>query len=580
MAVIAQRLATAYPDADKGWGVAVDRLGDVIVGPQLRTVITVLFAATVFVLLIGCANLANLGLARTISKQGEIAVRYALGAGRWRLTQQLLIEHLVMAACGGIAGIAVGYGLLKWIRRLIPPTVLPPAVDVRIDGSVLFFALTATVATGVLFGVAPAAHAARSRLAVSLGSRGQGAAASSPGRGVRGSLVIAEVALAFVLLVASAVLMRSFFKLLHVDPGFDATNVLTANLPLNQHDHPDPVELVAYLDSIRRAVESVPGVRRTALTSALPLEGWGYGVPYAVAGREPADEGNRRPVFFKIVSPSYFDALGIRLIAGRDLNENDRSGAPRVAVVNETLARREFPDGNAIGRRIVAPEPAAGRTGFGKPLEWEIVGVIADEKINGLGDEFSAGMYVSDVQSPTYTVNLVVKAGVAPESLQKGIRSAIDRVNRNQALAKVRTLAYIADQSRRGSQVVSTLLTVFSAMALLLAAVGIYGVISYMAAQRTQEIGIRAALGASRADLRYLIVRGGMRLALGGLAAGLIVMVPAMDVLSSLLFGVVTYDAPTIASVAAILFAVAGFASYLPAWRATRTDPVEALRHP
>ena len=563
-------MRNAYPDSNKGWGVAVDRLADVLIGPQLHTAVTVLFAATLFVLLIGCANLANLALARSISRESEMAVRAALGASRWRLVRQLLIENVVIAVCGGIVGVGVGYAMLKWIQSLIPPYTLPPAVDISMDTSVLLFTLTVAVVTGLLFGVAPAAQTTNPSLVSALKEGGHGTTAGGPGRRVRGVLVVAEIALAFVLLVASGLLMRSFFKLLDIDPGFDATNVLTAGLPIDQEQHPDPVELNAYLASIRAAVEAVPGVRETALTSALPLQGWGYGVPYSIAGRESMDRANRRRAFFKIVSPSYFDALGIKLLAGRVLSDNDTAGAPPVALINETLARREFPDEDPIGRRILVREIVPGKTEFGQQIAWEIVGVIAGEKITGLGDEISAGMYVSNQQSPTYGINLIVRAGMPPQSLQRAVRSAVDRVNRDQALSDVRTLEQIVDQSMLANRVTSTILAVFASIALLLAAVGIYGVISYTAAQRTHEMGIRAALGASAGNLRSLIFQGGMRLTLIGLSIGLAGTFAATRVMSSMLYGVGANDPLTIAVVAAVLFGVAGLACFLPAWRITK----------
>ena len=579
MNVIGQRIANAHPDSNKGWGVAVDRLADVLVGPGLHTAVTVLFAATLFVLLIGCANLANLALARSVSRKPEIAVRAALGASRWRLAQQLLIEHVVIAVCGGIVGIGVGYAMLQWIRSLIPPTVLPPAVDIGMDMSVLVFTLTAAVVIGLLFGVGPAAQTTKSSLVSALTERGHGTTVRGLGRRVRSVLVVAEVALAFVLLVASGLLMRSFVNLLDIDPGFDATNVLTAGLPIAEEQHPDPVALNAYLASIRAAVKAVPGVRETALTSALPLQGWGYGVPYSIAGRESMDGTDRRSAFFKIVSPSYVDALGIKLLAGRVLSDSDVPGGPPSALINEALARREFPGEDPIGRRILVREIVPGKTDFGRQIAWEIVGVIAGEKINDLGDDISAGIYVSNQQSPTYGINLIVRAGVPPHSLQRAVRAAIDRVNRDQALIDVRTLEQIVDQSMLANRVTSTILAVFASIALLLAAVGIYGVIAYTAAQRTHEMGIRAALGASAGNLRRLIFQGGMRLTLIGLFIGLLATDATTRVMSSMLYGVGNDDPLTIAVVAAVLFGVAGLACFLPAWRITKADPMEALRH-
>jgi putative ABC transport system permease protein len=579
MNVIAGRIAGAYPGSNKGWGVAVDRLGDVLIGPGLHSAVTVLFGATLSVLLIGCANLANLALARGLARQSEITLRAAIGANRWRLVRQLLIENVLISACGGIIAIAVGYTMLRWIQSLIPPYTLPPAVDIRMDASVLLFTLAASLATGVLFGIVPAVRTTNPNLVGALKEGGHGTTVGSAGRRVRSSLVVAEIAFAFVLLVASGLLMRSFFNLLHVDPGFDATNVLTAGLPVDPKQHPDLVELNAYLASIRAAVAAVPGVRQTATTSALPLQGGGYGVPYSIAGREATDPANRRRAFFKMVSPSYFDALGIKLLAGRRLSDADRAGGTRVAVINETLARREFADEDPIGRYIVAPELVAGKTEFGPQSAWQIVGVIAGEKITGLGDQISAGMYVSNEQTPTYSINLIVRAGIAPEFLQKPIRAAIDRVNKDQALSDVRTLEDIVNQSMLANRVTSTILAAFASIALLLAAVGIYGVVSYTANERTHEMGIRAALGASAWNLRRLILRGGMRLTGIGLCIGLVGTDLLTSAMSSMLYGVGTDDPLTIGVVAAVLAAVAGLACLLPAWRVTKADPMEALRN-
>jgi putative ABC transport system permease protein len=578
MNVIGSRLAAAHRESNNGWGVAVDRLADVVVGSQLRTAVTVLFAATALVLLIACANLASLALARGVSMEGERAVRTALGASRWRLVQQVLLENVVLALCGGVAGAGVGYAMMTWILSLIPPFALPPAVEVRMDTTVLLFSLAVAVATGLLFGAAPAARIARASLSNALKEGGMGTTVIGRGRRVHGALVVAEVALAFVLLVASGVLLRSVFKLLDVDPGFTAANVLTAGLPIRQEQHPDPRELNTYLASLRAAVESVPGVRDTAVTSALPLRGWGYGVPYSIAGRPAVAPAQRRPAFFKIVSPTYFDTLGIKLVAGRLLSESDRAGASPVAVINDTLARREFPAEDPIGRRLLVPELVPGRTGFGDQIAWEIVGVIASERITGLGDDASGGMYVSHQQSPTYGVSLVVRSSVPPQSLQTPVRAAVQRVNRDQALSDVRTLEQIVSQSMLGNRVASAILAVFASMALLLAAMGIYGVVSYTAAQRTQEMGVRAALGASTADLRTLVFRGGMRLTWIGLTIGLAGTMASTRVLSSMLYGVAADDILTIGIVAAVLLGVAGLACVLPAWRMTRLNPMDALR--
>ena len=577
MDVIGRRLADAHTDSNKGRGVAVDRLADVLVSPDLRTAVTVLFAGTGLVLLIGCANLANLALARSIAREREAALRAALGAGRWRLARQCLTEHVVLSVCGGIAGAGVAYSLIKWIRSLIPPSALPPAVDIGMDTSALLFTLIVAIGTGLLFGIVPAVRSTNPRLVGAL-VRGHATTAGTPARRIRNVLVVAEIALAFVLLVGSGQLMRSFFKLLEVDLGFIAANVLTAGLPITQKQHPDPVELNTYLASIRAAVDAIPGVRETAITSVLPLRGWGYGLPYSIAGREQVDRDYRPSAFFKIVSPSYFHALGIKQLAGRVLSDNDRAGTPRVALINDMLAKREFANADPIGQRILVRELVPGKTGFGEEIAWEIVGVIASEKITGLGDEISAGMYVSNEQSPTHNIDLIVRAAMPPQSLQKALRVAVDRVNKDQALSDVSTLQQIVDQSMRGNRVMSMLFAVFAAIALLLATLGIYGVIAYTTAQRTLEMGIRAALGATTGNLRMLVFLGGMRLTLTGLAIGFAATFATTPILSSMLYGVGVRDPLTIAGVAAVLSGVAGLACFLPAWRSTRLDPMEALR--
>ena len=579
MDVIGERLARAYPASNAGWGIAVDRLQDVLVGPSLETAVTILFTATGLVLLIGCANLANLALARGISREGEMAVRAALGATRRELVRQVLIENVVLSVCGGVVGIAVGYALLAWFLWLIPPTALPPAVDVSVDASVLLFTTIMAIGTGLLFGVAPASQILDWKLSNTLREGGLGAGGVRRGR-IRQGLVVAEVALAVTLLVASGLLMRSFFRLLDVDPGFTAAAVLTAGVPISQERHPNPDELRAYVGALRTAVERVPGVRETAVTSALPLRGWGYGVPYAIAGRPAPDRTERRPAFFKIVSPSYFSVLNIPLRAGRGLSVTDTVGAPPVTVINEALARREFPGEDPIGHRILVSRIVPGRTQVGDEVAWEIVGVIAQERVTGLDDSVSAGLYVSDQQNPTYSLSMLVRTSVPPQSLEQSVRSAVAAVNRDQALSDVQPMERIVQQSMFGTRTAGVVLAVFAGMALVLASLGIYGVMAYTALQRTQEMGIRAALGAGAGDLRRLIMTGGMRLTAIGLGLGVAGSLVAMRAMSSLLYGVRADDPLTIAIVVLVLMGVASMACGLAAWRMTTVDPMVALRRP
>jgi putative ABC transport system permease protein len=462
---------------------------------------------------------------------------------------------------------------------LVPQNILPATVEIGLDPSMMLFALALAIGTGLLFGLAPAVQAGRTSLVGAMKEGGHGATPGSPGRRLRSMLVITEIALAFVLLVGSGLLMRSLFSLLEVDPGFDSANVLTAALPIAQSQYPDAVELNNYLLSIQQSVDALPGVRETAVTSALPLQGWGYGMPYFVTGRDFVDRANRQGGFFKMVSPNYFESLRIEILAGRSLRDTDTAGAPPVMLINERLAEREFPDEDPIGQRIEVQQIVPGRQELGPEIAWEIVGVIRDEKIGGLDDELSAGMYVSNLQSPVYGISLLVRAEIEPLGLERSVRGAIAAVNQNQALSQVRTLEQIEYESVTAWRVQGILLGTFAAVALALAAIGIYGVMSYSIEQRTNEIGIRAALGASSGQLRKLVFRSGMRLTVIGLVIGIIASVAATRVMASLLYGVSSYDPLTLGAVALLLGSVAALACLVPALRATRVDPLIALRY-
>ena len=579
MDVIGARIAHDYPDSNKGWGVVVERFSDVIIGPEMRTALLVLMSATVMVLLISCANLANLALARGVAREREVSIRASLGASRWRLMRQFLTENVLLSTCGGILGIGVGFITMRYLNTLVPPNTLPREVVVTMDGSVLLFALVISVLTGLVFGMAPALQATTPDLANSMKEGGRGATTGAARRRVRDLLVVTEVSLAFVLLVGSGLMMRSFFQLVSVDPGFDSTNILTMTLPTSDKQYPDPEQLNSYFREIEASVAAVPGVRETALTCAPPLEGACYGMPMQLANRPMVDRANRQSGFFKIVSPSYFHALGIKLRKGRALNEHDAKGAPPALVINSRLAQRDFPNENPVGQRILIQEIIPGKPQLGPEIAWEVVGVIADEKVNGLQDERSAGVYVSNAQTAAYGMSLVVRASGDPLRLQKAVTQAIHAVNNDQAISDVQTLDQIKDQTSVGTRLEAALLGVFAAVALLLAAIGIYGVISYSVAQRTHEMGIRAALGASAGSLLQLILYRGLLLTGIGLAIGLGGTFALTRAMTSMLYGVGARDPLTMTVVGGILAAVAVAACYVPARRATRVDPTVALRY-
>jgi len=578
MKSIAARIEHDYPDSNKGWSVTLDRFIDRAVQDDLRSSLFVLLAAVGAVLLIGCANLANLLLARGASREREIAVRAALGAGRWRLMRQLLTESVLIACVGGTLGIALGYGLMRALKAWIPPFYLPAEADVHMDARVLLFTAAVILLTGILFGIAPALHAVRSNLAGSLKEGGRGATAGVARNRLRGALVVGEVALAFVLLSGAGLLIRSFYQLQQVDPGFETTNVITMYLPMANEQYPDAPHVTNYLSQIMEKINAVPGVRAAAVTTTLPLEGWGNGMPFLIDGQPYLDRANRPACFFKMVSPSYFPALGMHVLKGRTLSETDTQSAVPVLVVNETMVKRFFKGAEPLGKRIFIQQIVTAKPQLGPEIPWQVVGVVADEKVDGL-DDTSPGVYVPYKQSAQVGDALVVRGNVDPNTLIKSIQRAVWNVNKNQALEDIKLLEQIKTESLGANRLRTILLGSFAGLAMLLAAIGIYGVISYSVSQRTHEMGVRAALGASSWDQLRLILKSGLSLTLAGLALGTLGALTLTQLLSSLLFGVSSRDPWTLAVVALVLAFVATAACYVPARRATRVDPTIALRY-
>jgi putative ABC transport system permease protein len=579
MNVIGERIARDFPASNKGWGVIVEDYAGTLVGPDMRTALLVLMSASGLVLLIGCANLANLALARGVSREREVVVRASLGAGRWSLVRQFLTENLLLSICGGALGIAVGYATMKGIEALLPEFSFAREAAISLDGRVMLFAIAVSVLTGLLFGMAPAVQATRPDLASSMKDDSRGSSGSASRKRLRDTLIVVEVGLAFVLLVGSGLMMQSFFRLMNVDTGFDSANLLTMRLPTSTLQYPDPAQLNRYLREVRAAVEAVPGVRETALSCAPPMQGSCYGMPMQPANRPMVDLAKRDGGFYKVVSPSYFSTLGIKIIKGRALSDRDTANAPHVLVLNERLAKRYFEKEDPIGQRILIQQIIPGQTGLGPDISWEVVGVIRDEKIGGPADERSAGVYVSNEQTPVYGMILSVRAAVNPLTLQTPITAAIRSVNKDQAISDVRSVDQIKSQSMGGRRIPSVLLGIFGTVALVLAGIGIYGVISYSVAQRTREIGIRAALGASEGMLLRLVLNRGVLLTGIGLALGLAGALGLTRLMASMLFGVGARDPMTMVAVAIALASVALLASYVPARRATKVDPIVALRY-
>jgi len=579
MDAIGTRIENDFPASNKGWGVVVEPYAETLINAQAKTILFLLISSTGFLLLIGCANLANLALARFVSREREVVVRASLGAGRWDLIRQFLTENVLLSLCGGLFGLVIGYSLMNAMKLMLPPFTTPREANASMDGRVLLFALIVSIATGILFGMAPALQATKPDLAASMKEEGRGSSGGVGRRRLRDSLIVVEIALAFMLLVVSGLMMRSFVGLLNIDAGFDSTNILTMRMPATIEQFPDPEQMNRYLREVRTAVEAVPGVRETAYSCAAPMQGTCYGMPMQAANKPLVELARREGGFYKVVSPSYFSTLGIKPIKGRLLADTDTSNSPPVLVLNERMVKRFFPNEDPVGQRLLIQKIVPGKTELGSDIAWEVVGVIGDEKIGGPEDVQSAGVYVSNEQSPVYGMVLNIRASVNPMTLQTPITAAIRTVNKNQAISDVRSVDQIRDQSMGGRRLVSVLLGTFATVALVLAGIGIYGVISYHVAQRTREMGIRAALGATERSLLRLILDRGVRLTLIGLAIGVAGAIGLTRLMATLLYGVGARDPVTMVSVGVILAGVAIAASYVPARRATRVDPVVALRY-
>lgn len=578
MKAIAARIEIAYPQSNKGWSATVDRYQDRMVNDRLRRSLLLLLAAVGAVLLIGCVNLANLLLVRGAGREREVAIRSALGAGRGRLVCQFLTESVLLAGVGGGLGVAFGWALMLGLKARIPPFLLPAEADVTLNGQVLLFAAAIVIVTGILFGIAPAFHSSRSDLVGSLKEGGRGASTSAGRMRVRNVLAAAEIALAFILLSGAALLVQSFYRLQQVDPGFDSTNVITMHLPMTSEQYPDGPHIISYLGQVMEKLRAVPGVRDAATTGALPFEGWPDGMPFLIEGRPFVDMANRPSCGYKPVSPSYLSTLGMKLVKGRWLAESDTAGAVPVTVINDTMAKRDFKNEEPIGKRILIQQIIPGQPALGPEIPWQVVGVVADEKAYSL-DGTSAGLYVSYKQSPTTSTSLAVRGAMDPTHLVKSIETAIWQINKNQAFNDIKTLEEIKSDSLGDNRLRAILVGTFAGLAVLLAAIGVYGVISYSVAQRTHEIGVRAALGASRLDQLRLVLKTGMALTASGLAIGVLGALALTNLLSSLLFGVSPRDPGTLLLVSGLLAAVAAAACYIPAHRAARVDPLVALRH-
>ena len=571
MTMIAQRLEQQHPQTNKGRGVHVTSITEDTIGGASRA-LWMIFGAVGFVLLVACANVANLLLARATARRKEITIRSAIGAGRRQLIRQLLTESVLLSVIGGALGLLFAIWGTRVIEK-IGSKINPVFNGFHIDLRVLGFTFGLTILTGLIFGLAPALQMSRPNLTESLKEGGRGFGGSAKGNRLRGALVIAEVAMTLVLLVAAGLLVRTLVRLGKVDKGFNSQNVLTMNIGLPGVKYPKAENWIAFYKQLNERMASLPGVKAAGITSVLPLSDNFDGRGLAVEDH-PKPPGEEISVDLYVVTPGYLRALEIPLQKGRAITEQDTADAMKIALINQTMAQQLWPNQDPIGKRIKFPGSEK------NPQPWRtIVGVVSDVSQYALDQKAPMQIYLPHEQFPTSFNTIVVKTANQPEELTAAVRGAILSVDGEQAVYNVATLQELQSNSILLRSFFMLLLITFASLALVLAAVGIYGVMSYAVTQRTQEIGIRMALGAGTNDVLRLILRSGLMMAAAGILIGLAGAFALTRLLAALLFGVQPTDAMTFASVSATLIAAALLACYLPARRAAKVDPLMALRY-
>ncbi|HEY1434434.1 MAG TPA: ABC transporter permease [Thermoanaerobaculia bacterium] len=567
LATIESSLARQYPKENEGWGVALVPLAESLVG-GVRRALLVLLGAVGLVFLIACANVANLLLARGSARSREVAIRQALGAGRARLVRQLLTEALLLGLAGGVLGLGVAFAGLRALRAWLPAD-LPRTSEIHMDGAVLLFALGTSVLAAAVFGLVPALQTSRANLSNAL--KDGGAAGAGQGkRRLRGLLVVAETALSFLLLVGAGLLLRSLIRLQEVPLGFRPESVLTAGLSLPRTQYAKPEQWISFYNRLAQSLEREPGVEAAAVALPLPLSGTGLNFGFTIEGRPEAKAGSDRTANYTALTPGYFRALGVPLERGRVFTASDAAGTPRVCAISAAFARQYFGGEDPIGQRLVF--------GFTESVPREIVGIVGDVKRASPGAPTQPEMYVPFDQDPWWAGYVAVRVHGDPQRLASLLAARVRALDPALPISDIQPMTQIVSESIAQPRFRATLLGLFAGLALLLAVIGIYGVVSYDAGRRSREIGIRIALGARRRDVLGLVLRQGIGLTALGLAAGLAGAFALTRSVSSLLFETVPLDAATHAGVAALLLGAAVAASAIPAWRAARTDPLDALR--
>jgi putative ABC transport system permease protein len=568
---IGARLAQQYPDTNTNKGIRIEPTLQALVG-DVRPALLILLGAVVCVLLIACANVANLLLARAMTRHKEMALRSALGASRLRVVRQLLTESVLLSFAGGVLGLALA---VWWSDLLIAlgKQDIPRAIQVGLDWRVLGFTLSVTLLTGFVFGLVPALHLSKTDLTESLKEGGRGAGGGARKNRVRGVLVVAELAIAVVLLVGAGLLIQSFWRLQHVDSGLQAKNILTFNVSIPEVRYSSEKQVRFYRDLTNR-LRSLPGVQSASAALPLPLSGDRFSISFQIDGRPVAPKDEPSADLF-MTEPDYFRTMGIPLLKGRDFNEHDDHSSTPVVIVSDTFARQFFPGEDPVGKRF---KPGISSWENEKTTMREIIGVVADIRNRALNTDPKPVYYLPQSQVPFNELAMVVKTSNDPRALISSATREVQAMDSELPVFSVKTMDEYVSSSVAAPRFNTTLLAIFASVALVLTVIGLYGVMSYSVAQRTNEIGIRMALGAQARDVLGLIVKDGLKIVAIGLLLGIGGALLLSRLLESLLFGVTTRDPVTFLVIAGVLSLVAMLACYIPALRATRVDPLDALR--
>lgn len=573
---IAKQIERENPAAERDNGFKLTSFREELVG-EIEKPLWILFGAVVLVLLIACVNVASLLLGRATVRWKEVSVRAALGASRWNLIRLLLTESLLLGFIGGLVGLLLAAFGVEWLVKLNPGAIPDPKA-ISIDGFVVTFTMLISILTGAIFGIIPAWQMTKTNLSQAMRETGRSASGAGRLKLIRNGLVVLEIGMSLILLVSAGLLLKSFWKLLQVNPGFRAENVVSANVSLPRAKYPDEWQQAEFFRRAVEAVRAVPGVESVAAVTNLPFGNGRGATSFEIDGR-PTPPNTDGPVADNhVISPDYFKAMGIPMRAGRDFTEIDDRSHPGVVIINEKAAQRYWPGENPIGKRLNMDTPEETKL-YGKGVWREIVGVIGNVKLLELNAEFEPEIYTPMMQTPSAGMTLVVRGKGESEKLTNSIRQSVISVDPNQPIRRAQLLETAISRSVAPQRFIALLLAIFAGLAIVLAMVGIYGVMSYAVSQRTQEIGIRMALGAQRFDVLRMVVGQGMKLVLIGVGLGLAGALGATRVLTSLLFGINPTDFATFAVVALLLILAALVACFFPARRATKVDPMIALRY-